>query len=60
MRINRLPLLITAACLVMASSVSFANTAIHATWMRGYAAPGTPAKYDKIGVLKIGTALGEW
>ena len=54
LRINRLPLLIAAACLVLASSVSSANAAIQATWMPGYAAPGTPAKYDKIGVLKIG------
>jgi pimeloyl-ACP methyl ester carboxylesterase len=26
------------------------------TWMRSYAAPGTPAKYDKVGVIKIGPA----
>ncbi|HEX3975445.1 MAG TPA: hypothetical protein VHW96_04225, partial [Solirubrobacteraceae bacterium] len=24
------------------------------TWMKGYAAPGTPAKYDKVGVIKVG------
>jgi pimeloyl-ACP methyl ester carboxylesterase len=24
------------------------------TWMRGYSAPGTPALYDKVGVIKIG------
>ena len=24
------------------------------TWMRGYAAPGTPAKYNKVGVIKVG------
>ncbi|HEY1739970.1 MAG TPA: hypothetical protein VGI86_14740, partial [Acidimicrobiia bacterium] len=24
------------------------------TWMSGYAAPGTPAKYDKVGVIKVG------
>jgi len=24
------------------------------TWMNGYAAPGTPAKYDKVGVIKVG------
>ena len=24
------------------------------TWMRGYDAPGTPAKYNKVGVIKVG------
>jgi pimeloyl-ACP methyl ester carboxylesterase len=26
------------------------------TWMTGYAAPGTPAKYNKVGVIKIGSS----
>ena len=26
------------------------------TWMHGFDAPGTPAQYDKVGVLKIGPA----
>jgi hypothetical protein len=26
------------------------------TWMRGYPAPGTPARYNRVGVLKIGPA----
>jgi hypothetical protein len=25
------------------------------TWMRGYAAPGTPPAYDKVGVIKVGS-----
>jgi pimeloyl-ACP methyl ester carboxylesterase len=25
------------------------------TWMKGYAAPGTPAKYNKVGVIKVGS-----
>jgi pimeloyl-ACP methyl ester carboxylesterase len=25
------------------------------TWMRSFAAPGTPAKYDKVGVIKVGS-----
>lgn len=29
---------------------------LHITWMRGYRAPGTPARYDRVGVLKIGRA----
>jgi hypothetical protein len=24
------------------------------TWMKGYSAPGTPATYDKVGVIKVG------
>ncbi len=24
------------------------------TWMRGYAAPGTPARYDRVGVIRVG------
>lgn len=27
---------------------------MHVVWMRGFAAPGTPARYDKVGVLEIG------
>lgn len=38
--------------------LAFASAAAQArpgvTWMRGYAAPGTPAGYDKVGVIKIG------
>lgn len=30
------------------------GNSLHVTWMPGFAAPGTPAKYDKVGVLKIG------
>ncbi len=26
------------------------------TWMQGYAAPGTPARYNKVGVLKVGSS----
>jgi len=26
------------------------------TWMKGYAAPGTPAQYDKVGVIKVGAS----
>jgi pimeloyl-ACP methyl ester carboxylesterase len=48
------------ALLVTGSSPSSASTAPHTsspltiTWLKGFAAPGTPAKYDKVGVLKIG------
>ena len=28
--------------------------ALSVSWMRGYASPGTPAKYNKVGVIKVG------
>ena len=31
-----------------------AGAKLGVTWMKGYAAPGTPAKYDKVGVIKVG------
>ena len=30
-------------------------TYLHVVWMRSYAAPGTPARLNKVGVLKIGS-----
>jgi len=33
-----------------------AASALGVRWMNGYSAPGTPAKYDKVGVLKVGPA----
>jgi len=30
------------------------STPTAVTWMPGFAAPGTPARYDKVGVLKVG------
>src|SRR5579863_4528969 len=42
---------------VIPSGTSAATTAakpLGVTWMRSFAAPGTPAKYDKVGVIKVG------
>ena len=42
---------------VVSSGVSSANAStkpLGVTWMRSFAAPGTPAKYDKVGVIKVG------
>src|SRR5690349_6054872 len=41
--------------LVLAISGS-ASAALKVTWMPGVASPGTPAKYDKVGVIKVGSA----
>ena len=50
---------ITVACLMTgiatgASSASTPAKPLGVTWMQGFAAPGTPAKYDKVGVIKVG------
>ncbi|MGH9029758.1 MAG: hypothetical protein ACRDV4_09110, partial [Acidimicrobiales bacterium] len=36
-----------------------ASDPLHVTWMRGYPAPGTPAAYDKVGVIKVGPATAK-
>src|SRR5262249_36033245 len=41
-------------CLVFASAAS--ARALKVTWMNGFAVPGTPAKYNKVGVIKVGSA----
>src|SRR5580704_4262256 len=42
-----------AASLVVCAS---ASAALHVQWMKSFASPGTPARYNKVGVLKIGPA----
>jgi pimeloyl-ACP methyl ester carboxylesterase len=36
------------------SAASPPAKALGVTWMQGFAAPGTPTRYDKVGVIKIG------
>jgi pimeloyl-ACP methyl ester carboxylesterase len=36
------------------SSASPRSKPLGVTWMRSFAAPGTPAKYNKVGVIKVG------
>lgn len=33
-----------------------AAAGLHVTWMRGVASPGTPARLDRVGVIKVGSA----
>jgi hypothetical protein len=48
--------LVTAVTAVTAGPASAASgPVLGVTWMRGYAAPGTPAAYDKVGVIKVGS-----
>src|SRR5579875_3485266 len=42
------------AALTLAASAPAAGAKLAVTWMHSYRAPGTPAKYDKVGVLKVG------
>jgi pimeloyl-ACP methyl ester carboxylesterase len=47
---------------VTAPGVSGASTParpLGVTWMKGFAAPGTPARYDKVGVLKVGPSTAK-
>jgi hypothetical protein len=37
-----------------ASSTANSSAPLGVTWMPGYAAPGTPAKYNMVGVIKVG------
>jgi pimeloyl-ACP methyl ester carboxylesterase len=41
-------------CLALPASA--AARPLSVTWLRGFAAPGTPAKYNKVGVIKVGSA----
>ncbi|MFZ1994237.1 MAG: hypothetical protein WAU75_09020 [Solirubrobacteraceae bacterium] len=45
------PALVVAALLAVASP---ASARLGVTWMKGYTAPGTPARYDRVGVIKVG------
>jgi len=38
------------------SSAGASTKPLGVTWMRSFAAPGTPTKYDKVGVIKVGSA----
>ncbi|HWD51683.1 MAG TPA: alpha/beta hydrolase [Acidimicrobiales bacterium] len=53
-----LAMVCTAAALSSCGSSPAARTSasspLGVTWMTGYAAPGTPAQYDKVGVIKVG------
>jgi pimeloyl-ACP methyl ester carboxylesterase len=51
------------ACLALAAGTASGSLgkaasapALKVTWMPGFAAPGTPARYDKVGVIKVGPA----
>lgn len=47
---------LTLAAVVSLAVASSASAKLGVTWMKGYAAPGTPAKYNKVGVIKVGSS----
>jgi len=47
---------ITLACAAATLSLPATAAALKVTWMKGFAAPATPAKYNKVGVIKVGPA----
>ena len=49
-----LAVLASSYLLVPATGAAGSPTPQSVTWMPGFDAPGTPAKYDKVGVLKVG------
>ena len=48
------PLLLAAVAVALICSAA-AAASLNVHWMRGYRAPGTPARYDRVGVLKVGS-----
>jgi pimeloyl-ACP methyl ester carboxylesterase len=55
-------LALTAALLAVAAASAQAAPAPHVSqvlWMKGFASPGTPAKYDKVGVIKVTPGTGK-
>jgi hypothetical protein len=47
-------LVAVAAAAASAVAASPAAAASRVTWIKGFKAPGTPTRYDKVGILKIG------
>ncbi|MGZ4196265.1 MAG: hypothetical protein ACXVFQ_07850 [Solirubrobacteraceae bacterium] len=47
--------LATVVCAAAWLSLPATAGALKVTWMKGFAAPGTPAKYDKVGVIEVGS-----
>ncbi len=47
-------LLVLAAAALAIVFTGSASAALKVDWMRGVSSPGTPARYDKVGVIKVG------
>jgi pimeloyl-ACP methyl ester carboxylesterase len=55
---NRLLRLIALTCVALTTGAGSAS-ALKVSWMRGFSAPGTPLKYDKVGVIKVGPSTAK-
>jgi pimeloyl-ACP methyl ester carboxylesterase len=49
-------LLVVSIFVLSLAFASGASAALHVEWMPGAPSPGTPARYDRVGVLKVGPA----
>ena len=55
MRRRHLPVLLAVVVAAMlAAPVAAGAKSLGVTWMKSFAAPGTPARYDRVGVIKVG------
>jgi pimeloyl-ACP methyl ester carboxylesterase len=54
LRASVLTIALALASVIAAASASAAP--LQVTWMPGFKAPGTPAKYNRVGVIKVGSA----
>jgi hypothetical protein len=53
---TRLKLLGATLVVILIAFTGSAGAALRVTWMPGFKAPGTPARYDRVGVIKVGPA----
>jgi pimeloyl-ACP methyl ester carboxylesterase len=56
MRLAVLAVAVLSVTATTVASTATASAALRVHWMKGVSSPGTPARYDKVGVLKIGSA----
>ena len=47
--------LVLAAAVLSCAAAPAVAAPLHVHWMRGYAAPGTPAKFNRVGVIEVGS-----
>jgi pimeloyl-ACP methyl ester carboxylesterase len=52
--LRRLPWATIVLAAISLAIAAPASAKLGVTWMKGYAAPGTPSKYNKVGVIKVG------
>jgi pimeloyl-ACP methyl ester carboxylesterase len=53
---SRVLKLLGVLAIVLLAVTASASASLRVDWMKGVAAPGTPVRYDKVGVIKVGPA----